>query len=703
MNMNLMEMNITRREILRFVGGSALGFFLTPIPWKALDDSAIWTQNWPWIPEPGRGDISYKMTSCSLCPAACGIRARCVGNQPVSLNGIASHPLNQGALCPMGVVAHHLRYHPARISRTLRITGKNGSSQHTALTLDEALKEVADAMKDASAHAQTVAVIDGRPGRTASLLFQQLTANTPRGVYIAAGDASLEILASMFEKPVGTLGFDIDHANTVLSFGVPLFDGWGTPARTARYLDRKSGTKQHVIQVEPFRSRTAELADNWIPLRPGTEAVFALGLAYVILQEKLHRTNAKDLHEFGNLIAEFTPETAAELCGISQDSIKEVARIFAAQAPSIAIAESAGSPKEVQSAVMVLNLLAGNIGQTGGVAVKRPLPSIVTAIKKSGSLSTDFSSIPDHSVGVMLIDESLSGCQVPDALLLKKLIPEKGIIVSLSPFVTERPFCMQYVFPALVFLESMTEVMNAVDVPVSTLSLSAPLVPAPIGLLDPIEFVQRIAQSVGILNIESGTTEELLKKRIAAIHKEARGGVFTTATDQTSELKDFSSPDDLWNALIAGGCWLDAPNAVQSMPAVNLTASFSAATINTWRSRTTDQMVLVPVFERSVYGSISVSPIISKVGQESGLRPYGCLALLNPRTGSAVGVIDNERISIQTKNGLLQVQARFDASIMRGVVALTATEPDDQRSVLALCDMNAEASIMPTPVKIQKV
>ena len=286
-------MNITRREILRFVGGSALGLLLTPIPWKALDDSALWTQNWPWIPEPSRGDISYKLTTCSLCPAACGMRVRCIGNQPVSLSGIHTHPLNQGALCPVGIVAHHLRYHPARVSRPLRITGKNRSSQSTIMTFDEALHDISLGMKDAVVSSRTIAIVDGRPGRMASLLFQQFASHIPNGKYISYGEPSLDLLVSMFEKPIGQLGYDLDNAQTILSFGVPLLDNWGTPARVARYLEKKSESKQNIIQIETFQSRTAGMADRWIPIRPGTDAVFALGLAHIILKDNLFSAKFK--------------------------------------------------------------------------------------------------------------------------------------------------------------------------------------------------------------------------------------------------------------------------------------------------------------------------------------------------------------------------------------------------------------------------
>ena len=113
--------------MFKFIGGSAVGIMLTPIPWKLLDDSAIWTQNWSWIPEPLKGKFQTKFTTCTLCPAGCGVRVRCVGDQPVSLSGVANHPISHGALCPVGLGAHHLPYHPARVLQPFK-RNETGSS-----------------------------------------------------------------------------------------------------------------------------------------------------------------------------------------------------------------------------------------------------------------------------------------------------------------------------------------------------------------------------------------------------------------------------------------------------------------------------------------------------------------------------------------------------------------------------------------------
>src|SRR5262252_10260283 len=99
----------TRRDILKFAGGCAVGAVFTPAPWRLITDTALWSENWPGIPRPARGPVTSKQTLCGLCTAGCGVRARCIGDQPVALAG------EHGGLCPFGLAGHHLPYHPARL------------------------------------------------------------------------------------------------------------------------------------------------------------------------------------------------------------------------------------------------------------------------------------------------------------------------------------------------------------------------------------------------------------------------------------------------------------------------------------------------------------------------------------------------------------------------------------------------------------
>ena len=82
-------MTTTRRDLFKFVGGSAVGALFTPVPWRLITDTALWSENWPGIPVPARGEIRTRFTNCSLCTAGCAVRVRSIGDQPVALAPVA--------------------------------------------------------------------------------------------------------------------------------------------------------------------------------------------------------------------------------------------------------------------------------------------------------------------------------------------------------------------------------------------------------------------------------------------------------------------------------------------------------------------------------------------------------------------------------------------------------------------------------------
>ena len=182
----------TRRELFKFAGGSAVGLLLTPAPWRLITDTALWSENWPGIPRPARGESAPNSPTagCARRVARCG---RGASEQPVALAGV------DGGLCPFGVTGHHLPYHPERL--------RKGNRQ-------EAASSVAGAVAAAIAHCppdQRVAVLDLRPGRTASWTYRRAMAALKRGVYLAP------------EEPACAVNLAV--ARTVLERGAPPPDG----------------------------------------------------------------------------------------------------------------------------------------------------------------------------------------------------------------------------------------------------------------------------------------------------------------------------------------------------------------------------------------------------------------------------------------------------------------------------------------------
>jgi len=116
-------LELSRRDLLLAGTGAAAGVALSPVPWKLLDDLSIWTQQPPTPTPRPAGPLGFRFTSCGLCPAACGLKARVFGAQPVSFAPVAGHPASDGGLCPLGLTAHHLAKHPLRAASAERVSG----------------------------------------------------------------------------------------------------------------------------------------------------------------------------------------------------------------------------------------------------------------------------------------------------------------------------------------------------------------------------------------------------------------------------------------------------------------------------------------------------------------------------------------------------------------------------------------------------
>jgi anaerobic selenocysteine-containing dehydrogenase len=84
--------------------------------------------------------------------------------------------------------------------------------------------------------------------------------------------------------------YDLDQTNYLLSFGADLLESTPPVARWLRKwgrLRREKPTRTKVVEVQPRYSLTASKSDEWIPIKPGTDAALAMAIAHVIIREEL--------------------------------------------------------------------------------------------------------------------------------------------------------------------------------------------------------------------------------------------------------------------------------------------------------------------------------------------------------------------------------------------------------------------------------
>src|SRR5438093_7497569 len=138
----------------------------------------------------------------------------------------------------------------------------------------------------------------------------------------------------------------------------------------------RKGVRGKFVQVEYRMSQTGANADEWAPVKPGTEGVLALGLANVILKSGARK--AADAGRAGMLIdgwagglAEYTPQEVEKRTGVAAARIERLAKEFAEQKPGLAIIAGAALAQTNglfnALAVNALNALIGSVGTPGGV------------------------------------------------------------------------------------------------------------------------------------------------------------------------------------------------------------------------------------------------------------------------------------------------------------------------------------------------
>jgi menaquinone reductase, molybdopterin-binding-like subunit len=668
-------MNISRRDLLTIAGGSLLGALCTPVPWKLLDDSAIWTQNWSLIPKLPHGPITFTHTACALCPGGCAVKARCVNGIPVSLSGVAGHAVSNGVLCPAGITGHHLATHPLRLRQPFRFDGKGAESTLKPAGIDEVLRELAKELKATDAPG-TVAVLDHQPGRAVSQFYREFLRSFPNSCYILAPgseDTTLATLRGLSNANDGQFGYDFENARVILSFGAPLLDGWGTPGRMMKAFGARKQTGLKLIQVESIQSRTALQADTWLPVTPGTEAALALALGYVILRDGLAPAsvarNVKDFPAYKALVATYTPEVVATQCGITTEAIVNAAHQISAPA-SVVLSGSnpAGGPlsRATETAIAALNILVGNPGTPGGVQHYSPMPGS----NRTSVPATDLSNVPDNSIRLLFVDTAERASSYPASLITRKLARTGATVVQFSPYLSSRAALADYLIPLPAAYESIDEITAPHGAIKAMFALSMPLHTRPATAADPVTFFARVAEAAGLPALAPATTELLLRQRSKEIWLSKRG-VVTTPANSTTAVKEIASEEELWMGLAEGGYWTDEEAKRPQAPSYSLLGTIPADDFREAASSsasTDTSLKLIPFGWSCTTSSSQVAPVMSKLFQESHLRNLGGRVHINPQTLATNGLADAGMVRVTTAAGTITTQAVADPTVIQGVI-----------------------------------
>ncbi len=378
-------------------------------------------------------------TVCRECPAGCGMIVQARDGRAHKVEGNPEHPLNRGTLCLRGQTALQDLYHPDRIRQPLA-RDRFGRLVPVSWTEAERLFDSAVAGVGGGR-----AVWFGRldTGPFDRLVDEWLGAMAPNSTRVRyepfAYEALREAQARVFGSP-GIPDLRIERANTLFCFGADFLETWVSNVQYARSFSewrqarlREEHSGRYVF-FGPRLSLTGANADQWVPIRPGTEALVARALTGML----------------GTGTAETSTGEVAALAqgaGVSAEVLERLAREFVAPSPSLAIpigiADAGEAATVANEAVLRLNQAAGNVGRTyipdwphalGTTARHREVRELVEAMRAG-------------EVGLLFLHDANPVYHLPTALRVAEAIGRVPTVVSFSSYLDETTSLASLVLP----------------------------------------------------------------------------------------------------------------------------------------------------------------------------------------------------------------------------------------------------------------
>lgn len=677
---------VTRRGVLELFGGAAAGAMLSPAPWKLLDDVAIRTQNEEWVAHPVRGRVRGIATHCPLCAAGCALRLRCVGDHVFAVGAVPAHALGKGWPCVFGLALHHYAGHPLRLAGP---TLADGSGARRSLERDEAVRITRDWL-DRARHRYgpgAVAVLDPRPHRATSRAYACWLAGLGGGRHLAgpSEDAALRTLARTLELPAGTRpAWALDGCRTIVSFGAPLLEGWGTPGLT---VGARPGREERpsLIQVEACASTTARLADRWLRVRPGREVLVALALAKELLarpsgaaEHGAGRTRALDALGLEDAVALASVEELAAKSGLHPDEVRSVARALASHGPSAVVCGvDPGGGRLGRTAERVIGrlaVLAGSVGKDGPIRAHRLAPAPIGLEDLPAVEMSELEDVPDSSLAFLLVDAARLDVALPWTRIRRKLVAGAGRVVVLTPFDGRAARESDLALPVAAPLEGYDEIGGASDLPRATFAVAVPLAPGRPACIEPLELLHQAAPDVSPLGaLGSLSQEALLERQIAAIHRAGRGVVLDGDGRVARSVGD-GDAGRLRADLRGGGSWADDPDPV---PLSAAPSPLEPDDLRLIRERILDDEAPEPrALDLLVHGrrvaaaGEPVPAVLSKLCRESDLCDGEGVARLHPDTAAALGLRSGDIACLRCGSRRLRVRIVRDRVVSAGAVEL---------------------------------
>ena len=491
---------------------------------------------------------------------------------------------------------------------------------------------------------------------------------------------------------------DFANANFLLSFNANLFETFLSPVRNIHSYGHmrqgRPGIRGTFVHAEPRLSQTAACADEWLPIRPGTEGVLALSLAHVIVSEKLYDAdyvgqNTAGFAEWSATLGEYAPEKVAAQIDVPAASIQRVAREFASRRPSVAVGDS----RDVGSltAIYALNALVGAYGRPGGILfgadeLSGPVPATARQQASGVKAGAQNAQAPAGGPDIHALTSAMAGNRVkallvldanpvftlPEGVAFEKALANVPFVASFASFLDETSAMSDLILPSHTTLERWVDDVPEPGVGFAIRTVGQPVVEPRWDTRDPGDVLIEAAKALG-----GNAATAMPFENMAAAVKESFRSVHAQAGADAGEFDPFFR-----KVTEAGGWWRPAataapgPKAQSAAPAQSHRVTFvlppQPIAARAFAGDTAQMPFMLHLYPSAAFadGRTAHLPWLQEMPDPMTTVMWGSWVEINPETAHKLDIHEGDVLTIASPRGSIALPAFLYPGLRPDVIAI---------------------------------
>ncbi|MGI9343362.1 MAG: molybdopterin-dependent oxidoreductase [Gammaproteobacteria bacterium] len=475
-------------------------------------------------------------TACILCSRNCGLLVEKTGDEITRIRGDKDHPNSRGYICQKAARIDYYQNNTDRLDAPLRRMADGGFEK---ISWDQALADIAERLtKIRDRHGGRAFAFYGGGGQGNHLgavygapLLKAMRSQYHYSALAQEKTGDFWVNGRLFGRQTCHVTEDVENADLVLFIGTNPWQAHGIPNARQTLRELSKSPERRMIVIDPRVTKTAQLADVHLRLKPGTDAFLLAAMLAIFVRESLvdrdfiaaHTNGFEDLER---VLRDIPVDAFIDRTGVSRDAVYAVAREFAT-AKRACVRADLGIQQSLHSTLnsyleKLLFLLTGNFGKCGGNNLHTFLLPLIGHSDPPGEASDTWSTVvsgipaisklfppnalpqeidTDHPerVRALWVDSANPAMSGADTEAYRRAFAKLDLMVVVDVAMSETAERADYVLPASSQLEKWEATFFNLEFPTNYFHLREPLFEPRGDTLPEQEIYRRLLVAMGEL------------------------------------------------------------------------------------------------------------------------------------------------------------------------------------------------------------